>query len=138
MLPARYSTWSALLRRLVAVVTVVCLGGSSAEAVVPDVHDAAGMRRGAGVAAVVATVGAADLHSGGRHTEPPRARAHAGAPGELPQPIHLEHCGHSHTIADPAAGAIADVCTWSGAATWPRGDDLASIVRQPQFRPPRA
>lgn len=139
MLSPRHSNWSTLLRRLVAVVAVVCLGGSWMEAVVPDIHDGnAGSMSHAGVPSVVAAVGAADLHPGGQHTEPPRARAHGDAPGEIPHPIQVEHCGHSHTLVDPATAPAADVRIPCSAATWPRGDDLASIVRQPQFRPPIA
>ena len=149
---------STLLRRVLALVCMACLASSWCEALLPDVHD--GDAAAAEVAnsdaashgradaafpvyaealavvpaalivhgTVVATIGESGTEAPGSH-DPSTPGSHK---------LHVDHCGHAHSMPPAAAGAAPPPAPEHADGPPATVAALTSVALSPHTRPPIA
>lgn len=123
-----------MLRRLVALVLMLCFGLFTAEALLADVHDGdathAELVRVDGDRHVAEHDGASAV--GGHHSD-------ERAPGESGHAQHACHCVHAHGVWSPVP-AVLEVATVVMATEPPAldADGPPTPPREPGLRPPNA
>lgn len=122
-----------VLRHMMALVVVVCLGGSWVEAALPSVHDVdASVARATAVESISGTADSPVHHAD--ESQVPGAPSHSGAQ----HTFHVDHCGHTHLVSrapQTVRATPAEVCE-QGA--WPPVEKLASTDLPRHLRPPIA